>query len=607
MDFLQNFIHRLEVGGGMRYVRISVAVLAVVALFGGYNWRAFRNMSTQEAMDAAQLGRNLAEGKGYHTLFIRPFSMYLVKKHNQEKAVNVDLNKAQDWSELKTTMHPDLANPPVYPVVLAGLMKVLPFDYKIPDKAKPFWMNGERFWRYQPDFLIAVFNQVLFFAVVVLVFLLARRLFEPTVAWIGGALVLGADLLWRFSVSGLSTMLLLLIYTVLVWCLVLLEEEIREPKGSSLRLYWLAGAVGLFTALGALTRYSFGWLIVPVMLFVLLFTGKQRVVLGLTVFLFFVAALTPWVVRNMSVCGVPFGTATYAVMEKTSLFPEHKLERSLEPDFTQPMAAELWRKMVGNLRQSVQGELPKLGGSWISAFFLVGLLVGFRHPGARRVRYFVLFTLATLMMVQALGRTQLSEDSPDLNSENLLVLVVPLVLVYGVSFFVLLLDQLSLPFRELRYLVIGLFCAVGCLPLVLTFLPPRTIPVAYPPYYPPALQTIGGYMKPEELVMSDVPWAMAWYGHRQCVWLTLNAQSDFFAIHDFQKPVSALYLTPLTMDSRFLSQWLMAGEQGWGSFVLDALVRKEPAPSFPLRRSQPGWLPQQVFLTDRERWPKAMR
>ena len=84
MPFLQDLLHKLEVGGGMRYLRVGLAVLAVVLLIGGYNLRAFRNMGTQEAMDAAQLARNIAQGKGYTTLFIRPFSMFLVKKHNLE-------------------------------------------------------------------------------------------------------------------------------------------------------------------------------------------------------------------------------------------------------------------------------------------------------------------------------------------------------------------------------------------------------------------------------------------------------------------------------------------------------------------------------------------
>ena len=81
MPFLQDIIHKLEVGGGTRFFRIGLSLLAVTVLTAGYNWRAFKNMATQEAMDTAQLARNISQGKGYTTLFIRPFSMYLVKKH----------------------------------------------------------------------------------------------------------------------------------------------------------------------------------------------------------------------------------------------------------------------------------------------------------------------------------------------------------------------------------------------------------------------------------------------------------------------------------------------------------------------------------------------
>ena len=128
MPVLQDLLHKLEVGGGMRYLRVGLALLGVVLLTVGYNWRAFRNMSTQEAMDAAQLARNIAQGKGYTTLFIRPFSIHLVKKRNLERQGVQAVGKSADLAQLRG-MHPDLANPPVYPVVLAALMKVLPFDY----------------------------------------------------------------------------------------------------------------------------------------------------------------------------------------------------------------------------------------------------------------------------------------------------------------------------------------------------------------------------------------------------------------------------------------------------------------------------------------------
>jgi hypothetical protein len=310
---------------------------------------------------------------------------------------------------------------------------------------------------------------------------------------------------------------------------------------------------------------------------------------------------------------MPFGTASFSVMENTMIFPEYRLERSLEPDLSRVYVTIFWMKLMVNLRQIIQADLPRMGGSWLSSFFLVGLLVGFRSPAIKRLRYFLLMCIAVLVFTQALGRTQLSEDSPEINSENLLVLVAPLVLIYGVSFFFLLLEQIQLPAPELRYVVIGLFSVFACLPMILAFLPPKMIPVAYPPYYPPMIQTVGGWLNEKELCMSDIPWAMAWYGQRQSVWLTLKCtpdskdsatQENFFAINDYQKPISALYLTPQTMDSRFLSQWVKAGEQSWGSFILESLVKKKVPDYFPLSKSQAGWLPEQLVLTDWERWSR---
>src|SRR5262249_19635984 len=146
------------------------------------------------------------------------------------------------------------------------------------------------------------------------------------------------------------------------------------------------------------------------------------------------------------VSGTPFGTAGFAVMENNSVFPENRLERSLEPNLHRVVLGEYSHKLLGGLRQIVSNDLPKLGGSWISALFLVGLLVGFRNPAIRRLRYFLIGSLVMLVLAQALGRTHLSDASPEINSENLLVLLAPLVFVFGVSLFFVLLDQLQLPF-----------------------------------------------------------------------------------------------------------------------------------------------------------------
>jgi hypothetical protein len=597
----------------------------VLILVMAYDLRAYRNLSTQEAMDGAQLARNLAQGHGYTTLFVRPLSLYLVQNRHQQANEDAAGARRTDLAQLKGD-HPDLANPPVYPVLLAGLMKVLPFNYTIaiPKKVKNFWSPEGDFFRYQPDFLIALFNQVLFFGLVALVFLLARRLFDAQVAWVSALLLLGTELFWRFSVSGLSTILLVLIFMGLIWCLVLLEEQTREPKWKTTGILVLAALTGALVGLGGLTRYSFCWLIVPVLGFVLAYGGQRRSALGAMVGLGFAVVVTPWIVRNYSLSGMPFGTATFAVLETSWISPEDRLQRSPGPGFLQSIHNAFpfltaayhisWQKLIANCRGIVQTDLPKLGGTWVSGFFLVGLLVRFRNPRLGRIRLFLLASLLVLVVVQALGRTKLSDDSPEINSENLLVLLGPLVVVYGVSLFFVVLDQVELPFFQLRAAAIGLFALVACLPLILAILPPKTSPIVYPPYYPPGIQRAVSWTKEDELMMSDVPWAVAWYGQSQCVWLTLNARVDFFAIHDFLKPISALYLTPQTVD-----RWTQSGD--WGNLFLQTIrvlpgdssqyplrlsltlpQRDGPGVPFPLGYLQAGW-PNQLLFTFRPHWP----
>src|SRR5438105_11450662 len=114
---LQEWIHKFEVGEGVRYVKLAVTLLGLFGLTIIYDIRQFKNFSTQEAMDSAQLARNIAQGRGFTTQFIRPLSVLLLQR---QMPPGIPVLRGE---------HPDLANPPVYPLFLAGLMKVLPFNF----------------------------------------------------------------------------------------------------------------------------------------------------------------------------------------------------------------------------------------------------------------------------------------------------------------------------------------------------------------------------------------------------------------------------------------------------------------------------------------------
>ena len=589
MPTLQELIHSIEEGAGARAMKWAGFIVAFLALAVAYDLRAWRNFSSPEAMDAAQVARNLAEGRGFSTHFIRPASLYLLG------------NRAGAGS--LTNAHPDLANAPAYPVLLAAAMRVLPLTYQIPadDQTRIF----------QPELAIAWVNQGLFLVALLLAWRLALTLFDPMVAWLSAAVMLGADQLWRFSISGLPTMLAVVMLLVLAHLLVAAERGGREETWGAARLYLAAFLAGALAGALGLTRYGLAVLVLPVMFYFNLCFSSRGLSLGLTVLIGFAAVMTPWLLRNHELSGRLFGTAGLAAYQTTDRFPADRLERLLNPendltheDLRQVGIDELFYKLGDRLPGIFQNDLPRLGGSWVTGLFLAAFLVPFRNPSLARLRLFTLLCLPCLTLVQALGQTRLTTLSPDINGENLLVVLVPLVFIFGVGMFVVLLDQLELPPFAGRGIAIGLFLVVVCAPMLFALGRTPRPPMAYPPYHPQVIQERATWLDERELMMSDMPWAVAWYGRRDCVWLPANVAEGFHALNAV-RPVAALYLTSLTMDQHLVSEMIEGEDRVWGDFAANAVVRREIPDNFPLKYAFAEGFPHQLFLADRERWKAA--
>ena len=127
---IQELIHKFEEGTGHRALKLVLAFLVLVAAGVTYDSVAFRNLATPEGMDSAQLAWNISEGKGFTTYCIRPFSVHLLEKKllADQPGRPASTNTAaalvgeSDPGRLKSR-HPDLANSPVYPLLLAGFFK----------------------------------------------------------------------------------------------------------------------------------------------------------------------------------------------------------------------------------------------------------------------------------------------------------------------------------------------------------------------------------------------------------------------------------------------------------------------------------------------------
>lgn len=650
---VQELIHKFEVGSGYRILSYVVGVIAFLALAVFYDSALYRNLSTIEGMDSAQLARNIAEGRGYRTSFIRPISIFLLEKKRNRilegsppaGSTNATAAGVAEISDTLKRNHPELANPPVYPYLLALALKVMPFGYDIvPGQVK--------FSVYAPDLWITGFNQLLLLLATLLVFWIAGRLFDRSVAWLSAAVMLGTELFWRFSASGLSTTLLMVLFLSIVACLARIEfisADTTNP-GSPKIFVWSAVA-GLLLGLGALTRYGFALVALPAVFLIGSGTGRNRITAAAMTALVFAALFVPWLVRNYALSGSAFGVAGFSVFQGTSSFPGNELERTLRPEFGLLRSADFGLKLLLNARDLFKRDIPLLAGSWVAVLFLTGLLVPFRNVVLGRLRWFLVACLVILSCGQALGRTGLSETSPEVNSENLLVIIAPALFAYGIALLYSLLEQFAIP--ATRSLIISAFYVLASAPLLLAFFSPPASPIVYPPYYPPWIQQKAQFVSTNGWMISDIPWAVAWYGDRQCAWLPLkhgnptNSTEGFYALHQ-RKHAEAIYLTSETFkkvdlqalqtwrqtavqdqqwdefqalikaigqrlfDSNASDQameslkkayqlaqhnWVKGGGEDWQSFVLGIYINREVPAGFPLRKA-PLQLEDEIFLTD---------
>ena len=149
----------------------------------------------------------------------------------------------------------------------------------------------------------------------------------------------------------------------------------------------------------------------------------------------------------------------------------------------------------------------------------------------------------------------------------------------------------------------GLVVAAS-LPMALSFLLPHPYPMANPPYHPPRVQYVSSMPRESgedtigagDLLMSDIPWAVAWYGNQDCVWLTRNVEPDFYTLNDQFRPVSALYFTEATTDQRYLSRVFSPIESNWERFVLFMQLEGDLPDEFPLQGVLNDFSPGQWLL-----------
>ena len=598
---IQTFVHYLEEGMGRVWLRRILTLILVGLAFALYQNNEAKNFRAPEAMDLAQLGRNLAAGQGYTTGVIRPLSLHLLEEHAVRKGV--------DPRTVLVQRHPDLENPPIYPAILAVVFKVMPVSWWARLPADEFHR------RPMEEVVISGLNLGFFAVVVALAGLLGTRLFDSSVGVLSAALIIGTDLFWQLANSGLPTLLLMVLMLLLLHLMLGFEREAASETPRRGRQLLLAVGSGVVVGVMFLTQYSFGWLLFPVLGFLVWRgVGIRGRVLGLALGAFLVLS-GPWVARNLLVCGQPLGTAGFAALSGTESFPGDRLQRSQHPVLEADLIGEVVAKVVGGVREILGDDLIRMGGTWTSLFFLVGLLVPFGSSSLNRLRWTLAGMLAVVVIVQAGLRGWITKDFGPVTSEDLLVVLAPGVMVWGSGFLITLIDQIEWEFPFLRTWCLWGLVTLFSAPFLLGVLPPKGLSLSEP-YRPSVIREFADFTPKSTLFMSDIPWAVAWYGPRECVWNSLrvsdtaeanvrNRREDFFVFTEARRPIEAVYISPYWADMPFRPRFIGDMDFEWGRFYLEVLRGANLPSGFPLKHVLGGpYMAAGHFLLAAKPWWK---
>jgi hypothetical protein len=566
----QTAIHSLEQGKLAPLLRAFAGVVVLLAVALLYLFVQFTGFDSPTAMDQGQISRSLASGEGFSTKYIRPLALW-------------QLNHAE--KPIPAGNFPDFLQPPLSPLV-----NTIPLLL-----AKSHWDMTPKDIVYAGDRAIAIFSTLLFLAAVAVGYFVARRLFDASLALVACLLALVTDILWKFSLSGLPHMLLLLLLMVASWMIVrAMDEQETAPQAPPLKKWLLQAGIGALFGLMTLSHWLACWFFFGYLFFAFFYFRPR--ILPLAALATFLVVLTPWIVRNIQVCGHPFGIALFPLGQDMTLV------RSLEPDFSDLFYGFKMKVRTGIVDQ--MGALfSYLGLNLAALAFFGSLFHPFKSPTAARFRWCILaMWVAAVLGMAAYGPITNAVSDPQLHS-----VFIPLMIFYGLAFLLVLWNRLGFQHSLFRLIFNAVIVILAAIPMLLTLFAGQARSVNWPPYVPPYIAILGDWYDPQEALCSDMPWAVAWYANRKCLLLP-DTPKTMIEISDYDiigAPIQGLYLTPITGDARFLSDIATGEYKAWAG-----LITRQPqsVKAFPLKAAT--LLPvdgKVVLFADHDRWSSAVK
>ena len=541
---LQNAVVSLDELGPPLFKIFLWVGLSMLIFFLFYTTQ-FQELSEVDSFDYAQVARHIYRGKGFVTDFIRPASLLFNGNHLANQ--------------------PDLSNPPLWPLTLGSFFRLM-----------------------EPsDRAVALGSGLFFLLSIPLFYLLTKSMFNRRIALLAMVFYITNPVLLYFSISGLPQALLTFLFLILVYILKIINET-SLPK-----IQWisrmrstgcLTGLLGLLMGLIYLTQYSAVLLLIPIIVYICLTFDKGQKVRHTLIFLLsFLLVIFPWMLRNIKITANPFFSLDWHKPASLWFLSGNVLYRSMDLSlFDIDFKWTTWIKVALFGIRGYYGQLLSLGNTFLTPFFFVAILYRFSDRGLQKLRYtFYLMVLLPILI--------LSAGNPGIRG---LVHFIPLFIIIATAFFIYALDR-TIKSNIVKGVLVGLFVLVNIFPLLIAFIQRNP---SVNPYNKENLYQLRKMIGEDETVLSDIPWAVAWYAERPSLWLPWDL-NQYLKIDKTREHIQLAYLTPALLNYG-------RGENPgvWRRIYLTGQLPKD----FPLNKGLILRGRELVLADDTARWQKLL-
>jgi hypothetical protein len=578
---------------------LALLTVALAALTFAQVFLTFRGLSSPLGMEQAGLARELARGRGFQTKMVEPFAWKQFLNHDK-KAVPGAL--------------PDTFDPPLQPLVLAPLFKAMESQWAMNTNRNVYLM----------DRVVACVSVVFFLAACGVTWSTARRLFDAKIAGWTVVAALLCGLLWDVARSGLPQMMALFFFSVGLWAFARGLERVQDEH-SAMGDALVMGLMGAFLSL----THWMGICLALGLAAAALWMLRPRVLAALLVAAIPLFALAGWGLRNHAVCGHFFGANKPLLLAGFSPSSESWLLRDFSGTSPMALAGIFGRKLVFNASAQLHDVWQHFGGALPALLFFVALLHPFKKEEVRGFgRGLAVVWLFAMVGMLVVGLPRQQDDANQMH-----VLFIPAMSMFGFALLMVLWTRLGMktPYggwwsEHGAPLLATALSAVPLLTSLFTELTPGLSNKGqfahWPPYLPGQIARLASFTGERELIMSDIPWAVAWYADRPSAWIP-QEKVQFAEMRQLAEkaktPVVGFLFTPESLRVDRPADVFGGEYQDWAAeafrgvafgFGVDLIGHSDfPFREFlPLSRTPSGGrvIVEMLYMSDKKRWEQSM-